>query len=122
MTMAQYMFSVIHPASGPDLPKEELQQSFHDVDAFNDEIMKSGNWVFAGGLVPPDQATVVDGRGADPIITDGPYVETKEQVGGFWVIEAADLDEALALAKRASKACRVPVEIRAFMAEPPEFD
>jgi len=120
--MAQYMFSVIHPASGPDLSPEEMQQSFKDVDAFNDEIMKSGNWVFAGGLVPPDQATVVDGRGAETIVTDGPYVETKEQVGGFWLIEAADLDEALALAERASRACRVPVEIRAFMTEPPEFD
>ncbi|HEX7739331.1 MAG TPA: YciI family protein [Marmoricola sp.] len=119
--MAQYFFSVIHPASGPDLSAEEKQQGYKDVDAFNDEIMKSGNWVFAGGLVPPDQATVVDGRGAEAIITDGPYVETKEQVGGFWIIEAADLDEALALAERASRACRVPVEVRAFHAEPPEI-
>jgi hypothetical protein len=70
--------------------------------------------VFAGGLHSPNTATVVDGTGDEPVTTDGPFSEAKEQIGGFWVIEAADLDEALALAARGSKACRGKVEVRPF--------
>jgi hypothetical protein len=117
--MTQYMLSVHHTDGTVDLSPEEMQQSFVDVDRFNQEIVASGHWVFAGGLEPAAAATVVDGRGADTVFTDGPYAETKEMLGGFWVIEAADLDEALALAARGSKACRGPVEVRPFQAEPP---
>jgi len=119
ITMTQYLMSVHHAPEGPTLTPDEIRQSYADTDAFNDELQASGQWVFAGGLAM--SATVVDGRGADVLITDGPYVETKEQLGGFWVVEAADLDEALDLAARGSKACRAAVEVRAFMAEPPEI-
>ena len=85
------------------------------VDAFNQEVRSSGAWVFAGGLHAPDTATVVDAsQGGDATVTDGPYAETKEQIGGFWIIEAADLDAALAWAKKASAACAAPIEVRPF--------
>jgi hypothetical protein len=120
--MTQYLLSVHHGPKGPDLTREEMRQSFADTGVFNDEIQASGHWVFAGGLVSAQSATVVDGTGPEVLITDGPYVETKEQLGGFWIIEAADLDEALALAARGSKACRGAVEVRAFQSGPPELD
>ena len=84
----------------------------------NDELQTSGAWVFAGGLHAPSTATVVDATKDDVTVTDGPYAETKEQIGGFWVIEAADLDAALEWAKKASKACGGPVEVRPFQDEP----
>ena len=84
----------------------------------NNELQSSGAWVFAGGLHAPSTATVVDATKDDVTVTDGPYVETKEQIGGFWVIEAADLDAALEWAKKASKACGGPVEVRPFQDEP----
>ena len=115
--MTQYMLSVIHEWGLPNLSEEEIQQSFADTDTFNNEIQASGHWVFAGGLEPVTSATVVDNVKGDNVITDGPYVEAKEQLGGFWIIEAADLDEALALAARGSKACRNPVEVRPFQGE-----
>lgn len=120
--MTQYLMSVYHGAEGPNLTKEEMLQSFKDTDVFNDEIMASGHWVFAGGLHGQDSATVVDNTKDEAIVTDGPYAETKEQLGGFWIIEAADLDEALELAKRGSKACRAAVEVRPFHDEPPTID
>lgn len=112
--MTQYMLSVIHEPGLTHLSEEEIQQSFVDTGKFNDEIHASGHWVFAGGLEPPSSATVVDNVKGENVITDGPYVETKEQLGGFWVIEAADLDEALAIAARGSLACKNPVEVRPF--------
>jgi len=112
--MTQYLLAVHHAGDGPDMPQEELQASFGEVDAFNKELLESGSWVFAGGLHPASAATVVDATGPEPLVTDGPFVDTKEQLGGFWVIEAADLDRALSLAKRASKACHLAVEVRPF--------
>ena len=112
--MTQYLMSVIHDWDNPGLTDEEMQQSFRQTDAFNTELQKSGHWVFAGGLTHPSGSTVVDGRKGENIITDGPYAEVKEQLGGFWVIEAADLDEALEIGRRASIACMHPVEIRPF--------
>ncbi len=88
------------------------------VDAFNTELRTKGAWVFAGGLHPADTATVVRAKDGEILTTDGPFAETKEQLGGFWVIEAADLDEALALASQATMACRGPVEVRPFQDEP----
>ena len=112
--MTQYMFSVIHGEL--NYTDDEMQQIFHDVDAFNTKY--ADITVFAGGLVDPQNATMVDGTGASPVVTDGPFAETKEHLGGFWVLEIADLDAALKLAAEASKACALPLEVRPFQAEP----
>ena len=114
--MTQYLLSV-HHAGGDVAPlsEEDMAQSFKDVDAFNKEVQASGNWLFAGGLHAPSTATVVRiGDDNSVITTDGPYAETKEQLGGFWVISADDLDAALELAARGARACRLPVEVRPF--------
>lgn len=118
--MTQYLLSVAHAGSGPDLTQEEMQQSFKDVDAVNTELMNTGAFVFAGGLTPPSSARVVRASGADITVSDGPYVEAKEHIGGFWVIEAPDIDKATDWARRATVACRLPVEVREFLSEPPE--
>jgi len=116
--MKQYLLSV-HLVEGEPHPAEnDIQQAYDDVDAVNADMMKSGAWVFGGGLHPPATATVVRVKDGDVITTDGPFGETKEQLGGFWVIKAADLDEALAWAAKATKACRSPVEVRPFQDEP----
>ncbi|MFD4356092.1 YciI family protein [Nocardia sp. NPDC058518] len=112
--MTQYLFSVVIDASVYDIPREEAQASYDATEKFNDELRAEGAWVFAGGLGRPDEATVVDSSGADVVVTDGPFVETKEVLGGFWVIEAADLDAAMKIAARASKACEAKIEIRTF--------
>ena len=83
-----------------------MEQSWIDTGAFNDELEQCGHLVFAEGLTAPSGATIVDGQGDSPVTTDGPYIKAKEYLGGFWIINAADLDEAVALAARASKACR----------------
>lgn len=119
--MPRYMMSVFGSAERGELggyaSREERLQSFADTGAFNDELERNGQLVFADGLEPAPTATTVDGQGETPVFTDGPYLESKEYLGGFWVIEAADLDEALALAARASKACRETVEVRPFQTE-----
>ena len=112
--MTHYLMSVIHDWDNMTLSEDEMQESFRQTDAYNAELQTTGHWVFAGGLTHPSNATVVDGRKGGSIVTDGPYAEVKEQLGGFWVIEAADLDEALDLGRRASAACMHPVEIRPF--------
>ena len=84
------------------------------IDAFNDRLTAEGYWVFAGGLAAPGTATVIDNRGGEALFTDGPFVESKEYVGGLWIIEAADLDVALKLAAEGSKACNRKVEVRPF--------
>ena len=117
--MKQYLLAV-HGVEGEPAPSpDEMQQAFQAVDAFNQELMASGEWVFAGGLLPPDTATVVRAQGGQVVTTDGPFAESKEQLGGFWVIQAADLDAALAIAARGSEACRQPVEVRPFQDIPP---
>ncbi|WBB78666.1 YciI family protein [Micromonospora sp. WMMD882] len=113
----QYMLSVHHRGGYPAVPPEEMQARFAAVDAFNHELTEAGNWVFGGGLMPPDTATLVDGRGAGAALTDGPFAETKEFLGGFWVITADNLDEALAWATRASRACAELIEVRPFQPE-----
>lgn len=117
--MTQYMLAVHHDWDA-DMPEpEEMEKQVKAVAEFNDGIMASGTWVFGGGLTHPSSATVVDNRTGDLLTTDGPFAETKEQLGGFWVIEAPDLDAALALAAEASAACARPVEVRPFQDEPP---
>ena len=117
--MTQYLLSVWHSPEAPvPTDPDVMQKTFEQVDAFNAELQASGSWVFAGGLHEPSSATVVRATENDPIITDGPFAETKEQLGGFWIIEAADLDAALAWAVRGSAACMGPVEVRPFQGEP----
>ncbi len=116
--MTQYLLSV-HMVEGEEPPPpEEIEQMYADVDVVNDELKAQGAWVFAGGLHPSSTATVVRAKDGDVLMTDGPFAETKEQLGGFWVIEAADLDAALAWASKATVACRAPVEVRPFQDMP----
>ena len=105
----QYLLSVIDDGAGLATPTEEA-----DIDAFNDRLRAEGHWVFAGGLASPSTATVIDNRDGEPVFTDGPFVESKEYLAGFWIIEAADLDVALKLAADGSKACNRKVEVRPF--------
>ena len=112
--MPQYMFSVNHEV-GEELPTgDDVQRMFTQVDAFNQKVTDAGIWVFGGGLEPIETTTTVDATGREPIITDGPYAEAKEWLGGFWVLEAPDLDAALKLAIEASAACEGRVEVRPF--------
>ena len=118
--MPQYLMSV--HGSDEDyatIDPAQMQQMFEDVDAFNQQLHADGAWVFGGGLESVSTATVVDGQSEQPVFTDGPYLETKEHIGGFWVIEAPDLDAALKYAAAGSKACQGPVEVRPFQPEPP---
>jgi hypothetical protein len=113
--MKQYLLAVYSAEGGPDvISAEEIQRAYRAVDAFNSELQAAGAWVFAGGLHPSSTATVVRAQGGQVITTDGPYAETKEQIGGFWVIRAADLDAALDWAAKGSAACGWPVEVRPF--------
>jgi hypothetical protein len=116
--MTQYLLAVHMVEGGPVPSEEEMQQAYKAVDAFNAELRSSGAWVFAGGLHPPATATVVRAQGGQVVTTDGPFAETKEQLGGFWVIEAPDLDAALAWAAKGSAACGNPVEVRPFQEVP----
>jgi len=115
--MTQYMLSV-YMVDGDDIPAEEYPAMFAAVDAVNAEIKAAGAWVFAGGLHPADVATVVSVKDGEVVTTDGPFAETKEQLGGFWVIRADDLDAALEWASKATVACRGHVEVRPFQDEP----
>lgn len=116
--MTHYLLAVHGPVERGELggyaSKEEMEAAFAATGAFNETLRARGYWVFAGGLAPAGTATVVDGRGEVPVMTDGPYLETKESIGGFWVIDAPDLDVALTLAAEGSRACRGMVEVRPF--------
>lgn len=116
--MKQYLLSV-HMVEGQEAPDEEtMKQMYADVDALNGRMQAEGAWVFAGGLHTPDSATVVRIENGKVRTTDGPFAETKEHLGGFWVIKAADLDAALDWAAKATAACQGPVEVRPFQDEP----
>jgi len=117
--MKQYLLSVYQPEDS--IPEPGVRdQIIADVDALNTDLQQAGAWVFAGGLHPSSTATVVRVDGGDVLITDGPFVEGKEHIGGFWVIQAPDLDSALAWGRKATRACAVPVEVRPFLEEVPE--
>jgi hypothetical protein len=106
-----YLVSVIADGTELAIPGEMAA-----INEFNDNRLKAeGYWVFAGGLASPSTATVVDNRDGAAMLTDGPFVETKEHLAGFWVIEAPDLDAALRLATEGSKACHRRVEVRPFL-------
>jgi hypothetical protein len=108
--MAQYLISVLTDTT--DLATADEMAA---IDTFNEQLRAKGHWVFAGGLGSPTTATVIDGRHGDALFTDGPYVESKEYVAGFWIIEAADGDVALELAALGSKSCNRRVELRPFL-------
>jgi hypothetical protein len=115
----------VHMVEGVEpYPSEEaMQAAFAAVDAFNTKLQEQGNWVFGGGLHPVDTATVVDAtKGGDVLMTDGPFAEAKEHLGGFWVINAPDLDAALKLAAEASVACAGAVEVRPFQDDTGELN
>ncbi|HUH06969.1 MAG TPA: YciI family protein [Egibacteraceae bacterium] len=115
--MKQYLLSVYMIEGEPSPSPEAMQRAYEDVDALNKTLQDEGAWVFAGGLHPPDTATVVRVKDGDTLTTDGPFPEAKEQIGGFWVIKALDLDAALAWAAKATVACQAPVEVRPFQDE-----
>ena len=109
----QYLLSVIAVTSdSPALANPEEEAA---IDVFNERLQAEGHWVFAGGLGAPSTATVIDNRGGEPMFTDGPFIESKEYLAGFWVMEAADLDMALRLAAEGSKACNRKIEVRPFL-------
>jgi hypothetical protein len=106
----QYLVSVIHDGAGLATADEEAA-----IDVFNGRLQAEDHWVFAGGLAAPSSATVIDNRGGEAMFTDGPFLESKEYLVGFWIMEAADLDVALKLAAEGSKACNRKVEVRPFL-------
>lgn len=106
----KYLVSVIDDNAGLATSDEMAA-----IDAFNDRLLAEGHWVFAGGLGSPSTATVIDNRGGEAVFSDGPFVESKEYLIGFWVIEAPDLDVALRLAAEGSKHCNRKVEVRPFL-------
>lgn len=109
--MTHYLLTIYQPDGEPPAP-EILEPIMKNVAAFEEELRAAGAWVFNGGLHPPNTATVVRARGDDVLVTDGPYLEGKEHVGGFTVIQAADLDEALEWGRKAASAITLPVEVR----------
>ena len=106
----QYLVSVIDDTTNSGTDEEMIA-----IDEFNDRLRAGGHWVFAGGLAAPETSTVIDGRGEQPVFTDGPFIESKEHMAGFWIIEAPDLDVALELMAAGSKACNRRVEVRPFL-------
>ena len=114
--MTQYQLAVYHPEDDPP-PGFDIDQVYADVDKLNEEIKAAGAWVFGGGLHPSHTATVLQERDGEVLVTDGPFAEGKEHIGGFWVIEAPDLDAALEWGRKATRACRVPIEVRPFQDE-----
>ena len=108
----QYLVCVIHDSASLATPEETAA-----IDVFNDRLQAGGHWVFAAGLGSAWSATVIDNRGGEAMFTDGPFVESKEYLAGFWIIEAAGLDVALKLAAEGSKACHRKVEVRPVLSE-----
>ena len=109
----QYLVNVIDSRSNTGTAEEMAA-----IHVFNKKLIAGGHWVFAAGLADPTVSTVIDGRGDEPVFTDGPFVEAKEWAAGFWIIEAADLDVALKLMSEGSKACNRRLEVRPFLPEP----
>ncbi len=115
--MRQYLLTVYQP-DGPPPPPEELERVSADLDALNAELRQAGAWVFAGGLHPPSTATVIRVSDGDALVTDGPFAEGKEHVGGFTIVRAPDLDAALAWGRRLAEATTLPIEVRPFQDGP----
>jgi hypothetical protein len=115
--MTQYLVAIHHPDNYD--PSKEGEAMIRDIDVLNEEMQAAGARLFAGGLSAPRSAKSLRQQPkGEVLITDGPYLETKEHIGGFWILEAADMDEALTWGRKAVIACRAPVEVRAFLAMP----
>jgi len=114
--MTMYLLSIYQPDGDPP-PPDVLARVMADIDVINRELRATGSWVFAGGLHPPATATVVRVRDSDVLMTDGPFVEGKEHIGGFTIIKAPDLDAALEWGRRLAKATTLPIEVRPFQGE-----
>jgi hypothetical protein len=114
--MKQYLLSVYQP-DGPPPPSVDMGKVARDVAALDQELKAAGAWVFSGGLHPPSTATVVRLQGSEVLITDGPFAEGKEHVGGFTIVKAPDLDAALEWASKATRATTLPIEVRPFQGE-----
>jgi hypothetical protein len=117
--MPQYLLSVFQEEGAEPPSSGQAQMIMARVAAVQEEMKAAGVWVFFGALTDASSATVVRATGGEVSMTDGPYAEAKEQIGGFTVIEAADLDEALEWARKGSEACMWPVEVRPFLGAPP---
>ena len=117
--MPQYLVAIQHPKNyNASLEGETMMR---DIDVLNDEMEAAGARFFAGGLESATKAKSLRKQpGGEVVVTDGPYLEAKEYVGGFWILEAANMDEALEWGRKAVVACRAPVEVRAFLENPPE--
>jgi len=113
--MKQYLLSVCYPAGGTQPPPETLQRIMRDVHVIQKEMQTAGVWMFSGGLSPPGSATVLRHQGGDAITTDGPFIESKEQIGGITIIKAPDLDAALGWGRKLALAIGTPIEVRPFM-------
>ncbi|MEY2244388.1 YciI family protein [Streptomyces sp. SAS_267] len=114
--MKYYLLSVMQPQGEPPAP-EVLEEIMHNLDVFNTELREAGAWVFAGGLHGPETATVLRARDGDVLVTDGPYTESKEYLGGICLIKAPDLDAALTWGRKATLATTLPIEVRPFTHE-----
>jgi hypothetical protein len=114
--MKMYLLSIYQP-DGPIPPPEVLERVMRDIGAMNQELKATGSWVFAGGLHEPSTATVVRAKGSEVVMTDGPFVEGKEHIGGFTIIKAPNLDVALRWGQRLAQATSLPIEVRPFRGE-----
>jgi hypothetical protein len=113
--MKQYLLSVCYPADSMMPPPEALQRIMRDVGAVHAEMQAAGVWIFGGGLAPPDSATVLRQQNGEVVTTDGPFIESKEQIGGFSIVNAPDLDAALGWGRKLARAIGTPIEVRPFM-------
>ncbi len=113
--MKHYLLSVYQPTDGTPPPPEVLDRIFHELDQLNGDIKAAGEWVFAGGLNSPSTATVLQRRGDEVLMTDGPFIEGKEYLGGFTILQAADLDRALKWGRRVAEITGLPIEVRPFI-------
>jgi hypothetical protein len=109
-----YLLSVCYPAGGQQPPPEALQRIMRDVYALQKEMQAAGVWVFSGGLHPANSATVLRHQGGDVVMTDGPFIESKEQIGGITILKAADLDAAIGWGRKLARAIGTPIEVRPF--------
>jgi hypothetical protein len=114
-SMPQYLLSICYPAGSTQPEPQALERIMTEVSALRDDLVSRGSWVFGGGLYPSETATTVVVHDGEAVLTDGPFIESKEQIGGVTVIEAADLDDALEWARRYSQATTTPIEVRPFM-------
>ena len=113
--MKQYLLSVCYPAGSTQPPPDALQRIMRDVGAVHEEMQSAGVWIFGGGLAAPSSATVLRQQNGDIVTTDGPFIESKEQIGGFSIIKAPDLDAALSWGRKLARAIGTPIEVRPFM-------